>query len=161
MRAAVLEYLATSSMAIVSPRMPAPAPPMSVGMHSPSRPASRNTSKMSWGYSPVSSISRARGLTLSWAIRRHVSCSACNSSDSSKSMSSDRTGRLQLPDHLELADPRVRFVRHGGPGGLEALGLVEAAGEVVALHHPEPETIGARVQRPLGHRVDQGIGHAD
>ena len=43
MSAAVFEYLATSSMAMVSPRMPAPDPPYSSGMHSPSRPASRNS----------------------------------------------------------------------------------------------------------------------
>ena len=49
MSAAVLEYLATSSMATVSPRMPAPEPPYSSGMHNPSRPASRKASKMSVG----------------------------------------------------------------------------------------------------------------
>ena len=52
MSAAVLEYLATSSMAMVSPRMPAPEPPYSSGMHSPSSPASRKASKTSVGYSP-------------------------------------------------------------------------------------------------------------
>ena len=49
MSAAVLEYLATSSMAMVSPRMPAPEPPYSSGMHRPSSPASRKASKMSVG----------------------------------------------------------------------------------------------------------------
>ena len=58
MRAALFEYFATSSMAIVSPRMPAPEPPYSSGMHNPRRPASRNTANRSSGYSPVSSISR-------------------------------------------------------------------------------------------------------
>ena len=49
MSAAVLEYFATSSMAIVSPRIPAPEPPYSSGMHRPSSPASRNASKTSVG----------------------------------------------------------------------------------------------------------------
>ena len=35
MRAAVFEYLATSSMATASPRIPAPEPPYSTGMHRP------------------------------------------------------------------------------------------------------------------------------
>ncbi len=48
-KAAVLEYLATSSMAIARPRIPAPDPPNSVGMHRPSRPASRKAAKMSSG----------------------------------------------------------------------------------------------------------------
>ena len=42
-------------------------------MHRPSRPASRKASKRSVGYSPVLSISRARGFTLSWARRRTLS----------------------------------------------------------------------------------------
>ena len=46
-KAAVFEYLATSSMATVRPRMPAPDPPSSVGRQSPSRSASRKASKMS------------------------------------------------------------------------------------------------------------------
>src|SRR5947199_1742239 len=86
-RAAVLEYFATSSMARVSPRMPAPEPPYSVGMHRPSRPASRNSSKRSCGYWPVSSISRARGWTLFWLSRRTVACSSASSSCNSKSTS--------------------------------------------------------------------------
>ena len=48
-KAAVLEYFATSSMASARPKMPAPEPPYSGGIHSPSRPASRNASKMSAG----------------------------------------------------------------------------------------------------------------
>ena len=48
-RAAVLEYLAISSMAMASPRIPAPEPPYSTGMHRPSRPASRKASKTSVG----------------------------------------------------------------------------------------------------------------
>ena len=51
MRAAACEYFATSSMAIVRPRIPAPAPPSSSGMHRPVRPASTKRSKRSWGYS--------------------------------------------------------------------------------------------------------------
>ncbi len=47
--AAVLEYLATSSMAMARPRIPAPEPPYSGGMHRPSRPASRKASKRSAG----------------------------------------------------------------------------------------------------------------
>jgi hypothetical protein len=84
--AAVLEYLATSSMAMVSPRMPAPDPPYSVGMHSPSSPASRKSSNRSWGYSPVSSISRARGRTLSWASLRTLAWRSASSSGRSKSI---------------------------------------------------------------------------
>ena len=48
-----LEYFVTSSIAIVRPMMPAPEPPYSSGMHRPSRSAFLNSSKMSWGYSPV------------------------------------------------------------------------------------------------------------
>ena len=70
MSAHVLEYFATSSIATVSPRMPAPEPPYSGGMQSPRSPASRNAANTSSGYSPVSSISRARGCTLSRASRR-------------------------------------------------------------------------------------------
>ena len=51
--------------------MPAPEPPYSSGMHSPSRPASRNAAKTSSGYLPVSSISRARGRTLSLGEAAH------------------------------------------------------------------------------------------
>ena len=47
--AAALEYLATSSMARARPRIPAPEPPYSSGMHRPRRPASRNASKTSVG----------------------------------------------------------------------------------------------------------------
>ena len=47
--AAEFEYLATSSMAMARPRIPAPEPPSSVGRHRPSKPASRKASKMSWG----------------------------------------------------------------------------------------------------------------
>ena len=47
--AAVFEYFATSSMATVRPRMPAPDPPYSSGITSPSRPVSRKSSKRSWG----------------------------------------------------------------------------------------------------------------
>ena len=67
MSAAAFEYLATSSIARVSPRMPAPEPPRSSGMQRPVRPASTKSSKRSWGYSSVSSISRARGATRSRA----------------------------------------------------------------------------------------------
>ena len=51
MSAAAFEYLATSSIASVSPRMPAPEPPSSSGMQRPVRPASTKSSKRSWGYS--------------------------------------------------------------------------------------------------------------
>src|SRR5437763_11025810 len=82
--AALLEYLATSSMATARPRMPPPAPPYSVGITRPRSPASRKISNRSWGYSLDSSISRARGLTLSWARRRTLCCSSASSGDSSK-----------------------------------------------------------------------------
>ena len=84
-RAALLEYLATSSMAIAKPRIPAPAPPYSLGMHRPSSPASRNAAKRSSGYVPSRSISRALGLTLSWASLRTDCCRAAISSERSKS----------------------------------------------------------------------------
>ncbi len=47
--AAVFEYFATSSTAIARPRIPAPEPPYSGGMHRPSSPASRNASNRSAG----------------------------------------------------------------------------------------------------------------
>src|SRR5579875_3060279 len=85
MRAAVLEYLATSSMARVRPRMPAPDPTYSAGRHRPRSPALLKTSKMSWGYSPPLSMARARGLILSWASRRTVAWSSWSSGESAKS----------------------------------------------------------------------------
>src|SRR5579862_1960777 len=54
-------------------------------MHSPSSPASRKASKRSAGYSPLLSISRARGRTLSRARRRTTSRSCRISEESSKS----------------------------------------------------------------------------
>src|SRR5580704_10974802 len=111
MRAAVLEYLATSSMATVRPRIPAPDPPYSSGMHRPSSPASRNASKMSVGYELERSIARARGLTLSRARRRTVDCSADNSGERSKSIS-----REAMPAAATAAHPRGAALcpqRHG------------------------------------------------
>src|SRR6202522_695160 len=105
MSAAVFEYLATSSMARLRPKMPAPEPPTSSGRHRPSSPASRKTAKMSSGYSPELSMARARGLTLSWANRRTEACKAESSGDSSKSMA----GRL-----LRRRPPR--FERGAGTG---------------------------------------------
>src|ERR1700691_3443729 len=43
---------------------------------------------MSWGYSPVVSISRARGLIFVWASRRTLCCRSCISGDSSNSIPS-------------------------------------------------------------------------
>ena len=57
--AAVFEYLATSSIATVRPRIPAPEPPYSSGITRPSRPVSRKSSKRSWGY--VGGRCRSRG----------------------------------------------------------------------------------------------------
>ena len=82
--AAELEYFATSSMARARPRMPAPEPPYSVGMHSPRRPASRKASKTSAGYAPSLSMARALGFTLSCARRRTEFLSSRSSSGSSK-----------------------------------------------------------------------------
>ena len=64
MSAAVFEYFATSSIAMVSPVMPAPEPPSSSGMHKPRSPASLKSSNKSEGYSPDLSISRAARLHL-------------------------------------------------------------------------------------------------
>ena len=112
-RAAVLEYLATSSMARVRPMIPAPDPPRSSGMHRPSRPAAPNASKRSLGYSPLRSISRARGCTFCWARRRTDCCSAAYSSDSSKSTRPDATGRVG-----HRCRPRAR----SGAGGAGSTG---------------------------------------
>ena len=71
--------------------MPAPEPPSSVGRHRPSRSAWRNASKTSWGYSPVVSISRARGLIRSWARRRTESWRAASSGERSKSTKHEAT----------------------------------------------------------------------
>ena len=60
MSPATLEYFVTSSIAIVSPMIPAPEPPYASGMHSPSSPAARNASKKSSGTRP-SGRPRARG----------------------------------------------------------------------------------------------------
>src|SRR6202167_4898183 len=89
-----LEYLVTSSIVSASPMMPAPEPPYSSGIHRPSRSARRNSSKRSCGYSPVVSISRARGLTLSWASRRTLCWSPSISSESWKSMPLKVAARL-------------------------------------------------------------------
>src|ERR1700722_6071759 len=89
-----LEYLVTSSIVSASPMSPAPEPPYSCGMHRPGRSARRNSSKRSCGYSPVVSISRARGLTLSWASRRTLCWSPSISSESWKSMPFKETAGL-------------------------------------------------------------------
>src|SRR3989440_4781557 len=95
MRAAAFEYFATSSMAIVRPRMPAPPPPYSSGMHRPVSPVSTNSANRSSGYFSVSSISRARGATRSCASLRTVAWSSASSSESSKSTTGDATGRYR------------------------------------------------------------------
>src|SRR2546430_11065261 len=95
MRAAAFEYFATSSMATVRPRMPAPAPPYSSGMHRPVSPVSTNWAYRSSGYFSVSSISRARGARRSCASLRTVAWSSASSSESSKSTTGDATGRCR------------------------------------------------------------------
>src|SRR5271165_2606729 len=115
----VLEYFATSSTATVSPRMPAPEPPYSGGMHSPRSPASRNASNTSCGYSPVSSISRDRGRTLSRASRRTDDLSSVSSSERSKST---------LRGYSE---PQQRSSGRLGSGALAAL-----------AHNPTPLALG-------------------
>ena len=72
-----------NAIAIVNPRMPAPPPPYCSGATSPSRPAARNTSNRSCGYSAVVSISRALGATFSCASLRTVDCSSAYSGASS------------------------------------------------------------------------------
>src|SRR3954453_1666523 len=71
---------ATSSTATLSINVPVPVPPYSTGNGSPSRACSANSLRMSHGYSPVRSISAARGATFSVTICRIVSrkslCSA-------------------------------------------------------------------------------------
>src|SRR5262245_2284672 len=84
MSAAVFEYLATSSIASVRPRIPAPPPPYSSGITRPSSPASRNTSKTSCGYVASVSMARARGATFSWASLRTVAWSSAYSAGRSK-----------------------------------------------------------------------------
>ncbi len=81
-----LLYFATSSTASARARNPASEPPYSVGIVRPSRPRSLYVAKMSSGYSPLSSISAARGATFSRATRRAVSRISLCASDSSKSM---------------------------------------------------------------------------
>ena len=81
------EYLVTSSMASTRPKMPAPEPPYSSGMQRPSKSALRNSWKMSSGYSPVLSISLARGAIFVWANWRTIWRRPSNSSDNSKSIS--------------------------------------------------------------------------
>src|SRR3984885_2210160 len=122
--AAALEYLAISSMAMVSPRMPAPDPPRFSGMHRPSSPASRNASKRSVGYSPDLSISRARGLTLSWARRRTDAWSSRSSAGSSKFT----VGTLAKPCRRS----------RGGSGRLPALADDPAA---LPLGHASPDPL--------------------
>src|SRR3954452_3035037 len=72
--------LATSSTATLSISVPVPVPPYSSGNGSPIRSWSANSLRMSHGYSPVASISAARGATFSVTICRIVSrkslCSA-------------------------------------------------------------------------------------
>ena len=78
-RAEDAHALATSSTAMLSIRVPVPVPPYSDSNGSPSRSCSANSSRMSRGYSALSSISAARGATRSTTILRIVSRKSWNS----------------------------------------------------------------------------------
>ena len=79
-RALDAQARAISSTATLSISVPVPVPPYSVGKGSPSRSCSAKSFRMSQGYSPVASISAARGATRCATICRMVSrnslCSA-------------------------------------------------------------------------------------
>src|SRR4051812_31169261 len=126
-------------------------------MHSPSRPASRKISKRSWGYSPVSSISRARGFTLSWARRRTVVCSPASSSDSSQSMPENVSRR---PPHAEMTPPRASPTQPvSGLGGLAPLADDAPA---LALGRSAPHAVSLTVgQGVLQARLAHGALGAD
>ena len=64
---------ATSSIATFSISVPVPVPPCSSENGRPIRSCSENSLRMSHGYSPVASISAARGATRSRTIWRIVS----------------------------------------------------------------------------------------
>ena len=86
MSAAAFEYFATSSIARVRPRMPAPEPPRSSGMHKPVRPASTKRSNRSCGILlGLVDLARA-GATRSCASLRTVACSSASSGERSKSI---------------------------------------------------------------------------
>src|SRR5438477_802364 len=151
MRAAVLECLATSSMAIVRPRIPPPEPPSPVGMHRPRSPASRKTSNRSWGYSPVSSISRALGRTLSWARRRTVAWSSASSSVRSKSMAAGYCRPLRGPWVSRLRSA----VAPGWAGRRRRL-----RGLAALADHPPPLALGGPAPDPVPLPAGQGIFQA-
>ena len=71
--------MATSSTAMLSISVPVPVPPCSVSNGSPIRSWLANSSRMSRGYSALSSISAARGATRSATILRIVSRKSSNS----------------------------------------------------------------------------------
>ena len=78
-RALDAHALATSSTATLSISVPVPVPPYSASKGSPNRSCSANSSRRSRGYSPVASISAARGATRSVTILRIVSRKSRNS----------------------------------------------------------------------------------
>ncbi len=150
MSAAVFEYLATSSMATVRPWMPAPDPPCSSGMHSPRSPASRKTSNRSAGYSPLPSIWRARGFTLSCANRRTLCWSAASSGERSKSMAVEATRRFRR--HPGAASSRGRPLegRHRKAIAESETGTKPSSGRLATLAvDPPPLPFGGPSPDPL------------
>src|SRR4051794_9850955 len=107
-------------------------------MQRPSRPASRKTSKRSCGYSPVSSTSRARGFTFSWAILRQVACSSASSSGSSKSMNRQNS---QGPTGFDRSALRFVFVRLRAGGGSGRLATLADDAPPLALGGPAPDAV--------------------
>src|SRR5438309_10899880 len=124
-------------------------------MTSPSRPASRNSSKRSWGYSLDSSISRARGFTLSCASLRTDSWSARSSSERAKSIAQEAScacAEVLLRGLAALADHAAPFP-FGRPAP-DTVVLAVSQGELEArLANRAHGTDGLGLTRViLGHR---------
>src|SRR5258708_21925525 len=95
--------LAISSMPMQIVTLEPDMPPYSSGKGMPRIPFSANSFSMSFGYSPLRSISAARGATRSWTSSRIVSLMATCSGVNSKSISAGLSGLQQIPgDHDPL-----------------------------------------------------------
>ena len=81
-----MQALAISSMPMQMVTLEPEMPPYSSGNGMLRMPLAANSDSMSFGYSARSSISAARGATLSWTSSRIVSRIASCSSENSKSM---------------------------------------------------------------------------
>src|SRR5229473_6768558 len=122
----VAQALAISSMPMQMVTLEPEMPPYSSGKGMPRMPFSAKSLSMSFGYSAFSSISAARGATLSCTSSRIVSRIAICSSEKSKSIA-------LLLDHFSGDHDSLDLVR--ALVDLQRLGVANVAFEWTARHH--------------------------